>query len=641
MLRHLGIESRLQLAITVCVIALIAVTTMGGSGGAPWVFFTYRSLLLVITILCAIGSRAGAQRISPVFIGLTATSLILMLLSVLRIQGSHFEGFYLWYKHAFYISALLALALYSRLQSARWKGLLLTSLVLLNLAYLIPAIFSGPRPIAGFSTNNVNYFGTFLLIGLAGSMAIAVFGIDWRWRAAAAFSAALLFFGISQTWSRGALLAAVVIIALSAVRSGPRIPRRAWIFIGVAAFVTVIVASPYLAKKFLDRGESDPYNYARTQIWINSLPIIAEHPFLGAGFGQYVNVSKRYAFPVEGQVARYLKRAQMAHSEYLQRIAESGIPAAVLLFSLFGYLLYLAWKRAERVWPEYRCFQEAAILTMVGLGTHALVDNCWTIPVMASGIVAMSLADLLPLEARPPKKWKRSEIAVAVLGFAALYVPSTLIPGMGLYYNDFGHQAYNKADYNTAEKYHQAAIRMAPDNPLFLDNLGMVYLQKFDDTRQYELLRPARQYFAKAIASAPLSLDPYILMDTAILRSMTGDLQKDRKLCDLYIVNAKGLLNIDPYIPFVRKNLAQTYYRLGQQDKAFQELKQAIGYEPNYVPGYLTMAMWDKELGKTSESELYTKTAIAIANKYKQFKPREPYEGLLLGRPEDSFPHTK
>ena len=68
MLSKLGIETRLQLAITVCVMALLIVTTLGGSGGAPWVFFTYRTLLVLIAILSAIGSWRADQRIRPIFL---------------------------------------------------------------------------------------------------------------------------------------------------------------------------------------------------------------------------------------------------------------------------------------------------------------------------------------------------------------------------------------------------------------------------------------------------------------------------------------------------------------------------------------------------------------------------------------------
>src|SRR5439155_10733414 len=264
----------------------------------------------------------------------------------------------LWYRHTFFISAFLALALYSRYQSARWRGTLLGTVVFVNLIHLVPDLLLNRRPVAGFSTNNANYFATFMLIGMAASLAVVIFGTKPAWRIAAAVSGSLLLFGIIQTASRGATLAAVLVAVVAAIRSGNRVPRRVWMFAGLAALVGIVATSPYLVGKFLDRGEIDPYNYARTQVWMSSLRIIAEKPLLGSGFGEYYNVSKRFAFPVEGLVARYLKRAQIAHSEYLQYAAEIGVPATALLFSLFGYLIYLAWKRAETLSGEYRCFHE-------------------------------------------------------------------------------------------------------------------------------------------------------------------------------------------------------------------------------------------------------------------------------------------
>jgi len=170
MLKTLGIETRLQLAITICVVALVFVSPLGGSGGAPPVFFTYRTLLLVITVLCTIGSLRQDFRISPVFLSLIAVNIVLALISVLRIPGSHFSGMYLWYRHTFFISAFLALALYSRYQSARWRGTLLGTVVFVNLIHLVPDLLLNRRPVAGFSTNNANYFATFMLIGMAASL---------------------------------------------------------------------------------------------------------------------------------------------------------------------------------------------------------------------------------------------------------------------------------------------------------------------------------------------------------------------------------------------------------------------------------------------------------------------------------------
>lgn len=645
MFKRLGIETPLQFAITICVLTLILVTPLGGSGGAPWVFFVYRTLLVVITLLCAISARREDLKIAPGFLMLVAIDILLMLVSTLRIPGSHFEGLYLWYKHAFFVCAFLSLAFYSRYQAARWRGLLLGTVVFGNVIHLMPDLLRHRVVVSSFS-NNANYFATFLLIGMAVCVAVVVFGTGIALRVTAGGVGALLLFGITQTWSRGATLAALFLGLVAAVRAGNRIPRHVWLFIGLVAMVMVIVASPFLVGKFLDRGERDPYNYARTKIWMNSLQIIAQYPILGAGFGQYFNVSKRFAFPVEGPVARYLKRAQIAHSEYLQWAGEVGIPATVLLLSLLSYLMYLAWRRAKTCWPEYRVFQEAALLTVAGVGTHALVDNCWTIPVSASSLVVLATADLLPLRKKEARSRKPEGRRFRLLapGFwllvVVIYVYSTMYPAIGLYYNDAGHKAFDRADFETAERMHLKAVAVVPDQPLFLDNLGMVYLQQFADTKDDRMLDLARIYFRRSITASHQSLDPHIHMETVLIRTLTGDRERDLETHRQIVENDSELLQIDPYIPFTRKNLAEALYQLGERERAFKEVQKAIVYEPNYVPGYLQLAAWSAESGNSAESQRYTDQAIAIITKHRDFKPQEAYEGILLGRPEASWIHT-
>jgi O-antigen ligase len=633
MLSRLGIETRLQLVIALCVISLIVVTTLGGSGGAPWVFFTYRTLLILTAVLGVIGSRNSDDRICPIFLSLAGLVLALMLISVLRIRGSHFEGFYLWYKYLFFACAFLSLANYSRFQPARWKALILGAVVAVGLAHLVPDLLRW-RPVFGFSHQNSNYFGTFLLICLAVTASVAVFGVERIWRGLAAILAVTVLLGIFKTTSRGATLAAAGMIVLVAIRGRGRIPRQVWLGIGLAALLTAIVFSPFLVRKFTDRGDIDPYNYARKEIWLGSIHVIAQNPILGVGFGQFFHVSKRFTLPVEGAVARYLKRAQMAHSEYLQHMAEQGIPTTLLLFSLFAYLVFLAWKRAERAWPEHRMFQEAAILTAFGVGAHGLVDNCWTIPVTTSSLIVLSLADLLPLR-KKERSPNLSAAGVALAGVAVglIYLFSTVIPALGLYYNDIGHQAYDRSDYAAAERLHLKAIEFIPDHPLFLDNLGMVYLQASIDLKQPQLMEKAKTYFARAISASPQSLDPHIHMETVLIREITGDHDRDVPVYRDILKYDGELLQIDPFIPFVRKNLASAYYSLGNPEEGFRQLATAIDYEPNYVPGYLQMASWYGERGDMDSNKKYTTAALYIINKYRGFKPTEGYEVILLGRP--------
>jgi O-antigen ligase len=638
MLQAAGIETRFQLAITVCLVLLIAVTTLGGSGGAPWTFLTYRSLLFLIATLGIIGSRYAETGICRGFLACTGLLLTLMLVSVLRIPGSHFDGFYLWFKYVLLAAAFLSLANYARAQSARWKGVVLGTIVLLNFAYLLPDLVQNSRLVAGFSKNNANYFATFLLIGLAISLAAAVYSRVPLWRAAAAISGAVILFGIVRTSSRGATLAATAMIGVAAIRSRGRIPRQVWLAAGLAGLLAAIVFSPYLIGKFLDRGNIDPYSYARTEIWKGSLRIIAQNPMLGIGLGQYFHISKRFTLPVEGLVARYMKRAQMAHNEYLQHMAEIGLPAAILLFALLGYLVYLVMKRASTASPEFQGFHEAALLTAAGVGTHALVDNCWTIPVTVSSLIVLALANPLPLRKKAETfSWRTPRVALVGATLGIFYFVSTVIPWLGLHYNDLGHKAYNREDYREAERYHLAALNVVPNNSLFLDNLGMVYLQQFTENGNPNLLTSAKEYFGRAIEASPQSLDPHVHMETVLVRTLSGEPSRDhhiyRELLDLDL----ALLQIDPFVPFPRKNLAIAYYNLGQFDHALLELKKAIEYEPNYVPGYLQMARWYSDHGDSVAGERYTAAAIGIINRYRDFKPTNPYEGVLLARPEESW----
>ena len=165
----------------------------------------------------------------------------------------------------------------------------------------------------------------------------------------------------------------------------------------------------------------------------------------------------------------------------------------------------------------------------------------------------------------------------------------------------------------------------------------MVYLQQFTEIGDPQLLASAKKYFGRAIAASPQSLDPHIHMETVLVRSLTANADRDRDIYkEIAEVDAE-LLAIDPFVPFARKNLASAYYNLGQFDHALLELQKAIEYEPNYVPGYLQMSEWYTERGDAIAGQRYMATAMNIITKYRNFKPTEPYEGILLGRPQESW----
>src|SRR5689334_12952812 len=111
MLDRLGITDKRDLIVFGCLILLVAVSPAGNEGTHPAVLFIYRSLLLGIIAAYSLWTdRSTLRRICPYFLGIVAVILGIMLISVLRWQGSLFEGFYAFYNNALFLVAFLALA---------------------------------------------------------------------------------------------------------------------------------------------------------------------------------------------------------------------------------------------------------------------------------------------------------------------------------------------------------------------------------------------------------------------------------------------------------------------------------------------------------------------------------------------------
>ena len=82
-------------------------------------------------------------------------------------------------------------------------------------------------------------------------------------------------------------------------------------------------------------------SYSRYKIWWNSLALIAQHPWLGVGFGEFNFVWTLTPFP-DRPVAFF----DHAHNLMLQFGVELGIPLTLLVLGLMGYALWQAMRHA-------------------------------------------------------------------------------------------------------------------------------------------------------------------------------------------------------------------------------------------------------------------------------------------------------
>jgi len=642
MLERLGISDRRELTVFLCLVLLVAIAPAGKEGTHPAVLFIYRSLLLgIVAAYTAWTDRAKLQRLCPYFLAAVAAILVIMTLSVFRWQGSVFEGFYPFYTNALFIAAFIALAHAGTARPVGWKLAILGSVVLINMAYLAAALTSG-SPVLQGPFVNPNYLASFMLPGLGVCVATVLWGSSLAYRAAAAAAGLFLFYGIGQTSSRGATLSGLAVLGLAGFRMARR-HQISWARIGGVAVLLLsvtIALNPALVRKFFDRGQLDPYNYQRGPIWLGTLSMIGQHPTFGVGLGRYYYFAKQFTPAVAGTIARRSRWPNIAHSEYLQYGAELGIPGALLLFATGGYLLLLAWRRAEKSpAPGMSVVQEAAILTAAGLSVHALVDNNWTVPVIAAGLAVISQADLLPYRdgIRHQLKSPLWKTAMALL-FAGVWIDAVFIPSVGLYFNETGLQSFKQNDLEHAEMNHRFALGFLPENPVLLDNLGTVYFAEFMKTRKSEYLDRAEIYFSESMEQNPRFDAPAGHLEKALIQRLTGDPQRDAAIHKRIVATDERSLEINPFNPFTRKNLAEGLYNLGELEQACAELRKAIDNEPNYVAGYLRLAEWSRETGRVEESDKYQKQAIAVVNLYKDKQSLDEFENLLLGRPEAGKP---
>ncbi len=124
-----------------------------------------------------------------------------------------------------------------------------------------------------------------------------------------------------------------------------------------------------MERRLAELGEAAKASLPRTTMWRGAFEMITNHP-LGVGLGSF---SARFpAYQAEGF---NIVRVRHAHNDYLELMAELGIPGAALLFSLLAVLLIgtgkylLKQHEGNTIWLRRGAF----LAVMVGL-SHAAVD---------------------------------------------------------------------------------------------------------------------------------------------------------------------------------------------------------------------------------------------------------------------------
>jgi O-antigen ligase len=596
------------------------------------VFVLYRILMLGIGCLCfwRLGSTPGPD-FPRAFYAALAAFLAWVLVSIGAGPGWDPSAWSLWYHHLILAIFFLGLARFAARQSEDWRRTLLAVLAGAALVQLGIEAAGLREGLGGFA--NRNYLGTYMLVGFGSAFGILLGGPTRRWRLAGALAGLALLCGITLTSSRGATLAALGVVALGlAAHKG----RQLALTLGALTALVLVagaLANPDLVRKFSDTGQIDPYNYDRVRIWSGAIGMILENPATGVGPGLFEDNARRFGFPVDGAIGRYMMRANVAHSEYLQYAAESGVLPALLVAGLIASFVIGVFRAVGRAAPGAATSEWAAMLAVTGVALHALVDNVWTAPVLATLLPTAALASsrLTRVHALPALR-SRSSRAWVWIGVSAILIVSTLVPGLAYAANERALAHYDAGRMEEAVSAQRFAVALWPADAQMLTNLGTYYTVWSDQTGDRHALDMGGAYFQRAIEARPQSLPAREGYAGTILRRLGLDPAADQAVHESLIPVYEGMLGIDPFLPFVTYNLAEAYYRTGREAKASELMERAVRMEPNYVDGYLRLADWREAEGRTEESEHFRGRAASTVVKYRDTSPLTPYEAMLLGR---------
>ncbi len=138
---------------------------------------------------------------------------------------------------------------------------------------------------------------------------------------------------LAMTYARGAYLTIIVVFVIYGIIQDWRV---------LLMFALITASILYYDAAFVDRLLSiftgaDSSEWLRVGIWISTVAMIADHPFIGIGWGAFKSVYPNYDY--------YLKGADVeiyhAHNIFLHHAAEVGIIGAMAFFWYFFGTMFM------------------------------------------------------------------------------------------------------------------------------------------------------------------------------------------------------------------------------------------------------------------------------------------------------------
>jgi Tfp pilus assembly protein PilF len=457
---------------------------------------------------------------------------------------------------------------------------------------------------------------------------------------------ATMFVVIIMTGSRGGTLALLLGTTLVL---GMRFGRKGVGLLVLLFLIFLLVPSP-LRERLRAEHVANPVGYARWQIWQGSVRAMMDHPW-GIGLGLYQYVFPLYTFPVEGQIARYGRVAQTPHSEYLQM----GVELGAVSILVFGWGIVLVTREAASVLRlRLRRWERGVVVgacgAMAAILAHAAVDSNLHEPALA--IVLTLCVGLIVSTRRLTARAVDSShvmlvrsyplrLLVTGVGALALGMLAVSVVRLGFAWTAYedAAQALARQDFPQAVASYQTAIALDPGKALYHSAIAAAYFQLFERNRDAAMAQAAVAELQAAMALNPLdgrlaALLGHVyasLASSSRAGAAPSSAEHTRRVSWLNsAVSAyHRAVELEPFNPFYRLDLGDLYLALGDLGQAEALARQAIEFEPNFLPGRRLLATIYLRSGRPDDADREYREILDRQRRYAGVKAT-PFEERFL-----------
>lgn len=488
-----------------------------------------------------------------------------------------------------------------------------------------------------FSTyGNPDMLGGFLIFPLVISLALALSESDVFMRVTYWIGFLLAVVAWTVAFTRGAWIGGafgLAILIFVAVRHKVRLNGVDWSFVGLIGVVaTWIVIASLSAKSSVMNvwlrlssifDKNDGSAKTRFEIWQAALDAIKDRPIFGFGADTFRLVFPKYKPAQYVTDAGYLSVADNVHNYPLQIATALGVPGFLLLYGTFGAA---AWFSAPLVFKKHDGSERLVLAGFWAAAAGYLASLSFGISVTGNSFLLwVAMAVVLSPLAKVVEVRKINGgtlIAAATLVFVCV-----LLVGSFVYIVADNH--YLKARLVTQGQTRvdevERAIELNPYNDMYRSELGLAHMDMtVAAITQYTSgggSDPAARAIAQssfdktekalldAIAFVPWEYDNYVFITSMY---SLGAEYLDPSYSEKAVEYGEKGVEVEPYGPAVRFQLARALMRLGRFDEAQTHLETAVDLDPRYADAHVLLGDVYRQQGELEQARDMYKKALEL-----------------------------